>query len=74
MHAEGGSAQFRKVWKFEVVDKAQVPEDYKLVNAEAISFYVRNTVNAARKESTVPILRIAGIRFYQEEQLAVSGG
>lgn len=68
VHTEGGSAQFRKVWKFEVIDKALVPEYFKCIDEKAIRAFL--TLSTTTK--TTP--QAPGIRFYQEEQLAVSGG
>jgi hypothetical protein len=54
-----GNAQVSKVWTFEVMDKAQVPEGYKTINPVLVREAIRTGVR-----------EIAGIRIFQEEHLA----
>ena len=57
-----GTASTRKVWKFEVTNKAQVPLDYLVVDDVA----VRKAISAGVRE-------IDGLRIFQDETLAVRG-
>lgn len=54
--------QKRKVWRVRIVDKAQVPLDYMVVDE-------RRLLAEARKGGKAP----AGVEFYQEETLALGG-
>lgn len=62
VHTEGGSAQFRKVWKWELVNASEVPPIYFTIDEKKI----RAAIAAGERN-------IRGIRIYEEEQLAVSG-
>ena len=57
-----GKAVTKKVWKFEVAFPMMVPRQYLMVDEARI----RDAIKAGTRE-------IAGIRIYQDEQLAVSG-
>jgi hypothetical protein len=57
-----GSAQFRKVWKFEVVNESYVPHKYFTLDEKKI----RAAIASGERE-------IPGVRIYSEDQLAVSG-
>jgi len=52
-----------KIWKFEVVDKALVPEDYKQVDMVKVGSVVRATKGT---------IAIPGIRIFSEDTLKVS--
>lgn len=54
-----GSATFRKVWTFEVVDPKQVPDEFWLIDEGAIGRQVR----AGRRA-------IPGVRIFQTDELA----
>jgi len=55
-----GNAQARKIWKFEVINFSQVPDNYKELNQVSVN----NAIRAGIKE-------IAGLRIYQEDILAI---
>lgn len=55
-----GNVTARKVWKWKVVNAAQVPEQYKVVDSVAVNTAVRSGERA-----------IPGLDIYEEEQLAV---
>lgn len=55
-----GSVTVRKVWRFEVVDPTQVPDEYKVVNEKAIGAVVKAGVR------TIP-----GVHIYEAEEVAV---
>lgn len=57
-----GNAQTRMVWKWKVIDKNKVPEQFKEINQVA--------VNAAIRSGTT---KIDGLEIYQEEVLAIVG-
>lgn len=57
-----GSAGQRDNWKWEVVDKALVPEEYKIINAGMLT----PVVKASKGQLTIP-----GIRIYNEPSIAV---
>lgn len=57
-----GNAQTRMVWKWRVIDKNKVPEQFKEINQVA--------VNAAIRSGTT---KIDGLEIYQEEVLAIVG-
>jgi len=61
-----GSASTQKVWKFEVVDKTLVPERHKVVKDSLIRDEMRETLAATNQPPNIP-----GVRFYQEDRLAV---
>lgn len=65
IRGEAATISTRKTWKFEVVDKAQVPDDYKIINESA----VRNRMRAQLKADERP--RLDGIRFWQEEEISI---
>lgn len=58
---ESGKTTTVKVWKFEIVDAAQVPREYLEVNESLI----RKAVQAGARE-------IPGVRIYQDVQVKVS--
>lgn len=58
--AAAASATMKTVWRFEITDKAAVPESFKLVNETAIGAAVRAGVR-----------EIAGVRIYEAQELAV---
>jgi hypothetical protein len=57
-----GTVNTRKVWKFEVTDKAKVPLELLLVDDVAV-----------RKQIAGGIREIPGLRIYQDDVLAVRG-
>lgn len=60
VRSEAATVTTKKVWDFEVTDKAAVPESFKLVNEAAI----RAAVRAGVRE-------IAGCRIFERDELAV---
>lgn len=54
----------KKVWKFRIVDEAQVPREYLLVNEKMVGEVARATKGA---------LRIPGIEFYAEDTVVATG-
>lgn len=61
IRAGGGTASTRLVWKFEIVDPKQVPDEYKVVDEKAIRFAVQ--YQDARD--------IPGVRIYQDTQVTI---
>lgn len=58
-----GSAGVRANWKWEVVDFALLPDEYKMVNAGMLT----PVVKASKGKLTIP-----GVRIYNEEGLSVT--
>jgi len=56
-----GTVSTQRVWKWELVDMAQVPEEYKIIDAGKITKVVK-----------AGLRNIPGIRIYDEETLRVS--
>lgn len=54
----------RKVWKFRIVDAQAIPREYLKVDEERLGRYARAMGANAR---------VAGVTFFQEEQLAAKG-
>ena len=65
IRGEAATVSTRKTWKFEVIAKAKVPEDYKVVNEAA----VRNRMRAQIKAGERPHLE--GVKFWQIEEVNV---
>ena len=63
VNAEMGSLGTAKIWKFEVIDKALVPEDYKLVDMVKVGSVVRATKGT---------INIPGIKVIVTEGLRVT--
>lgn len=63
VNADMGSLGTMKIWKFEVIDKALVPEDYKQIDMVKVGAVVR----ASKGGVSIP-----GIRIFSEETLKVS--
>ena len=61
-----GASQAVKVWKWEVVDKTQVPDDYKMIDDVRVNQVIRNMQKDGVKE-----MSIKGLRIYQDEILRV---
>lgn len=55
---------FQEVWKFRIVDKSKVPEEYKIIDEKKIGAVVR-----AMKQNT----NIPGIEVYPEKIMRVKG-
>lgn len=51
----------RKVWKFRVVDKSKVPEEYKIVDETLLGKVARSSQGA---------ISVPGVEFYSEDTLA----
>lgn len=62
IHTEIGQVATRKVWDFEVVDKALVPDQYWELDERAIRMAV-----------TSGLRNIPGVRIFQKESLTVGG-
>lgn len=60
-----GNAQAVKVWKWELVDKKLVPDDYKMIDNVRINQAIRNF-----QKDGVP-MEIPGIKIYQAERLTI---
>jgi len=58
--AKIGNTQTVKVWTFGIVDIAQIPDAYKLVNETAVRQAIREGVR-----------EIPGVRIFQEERLSI---
>jgi len=63
VNTDNGTLGTMKIWKFEVVDKALVPEDYKQVDMVKVGSVVRATKGT---------IAIPGIRIFSEDTLKVS--
>jgi hypothetical protein len=59
-HTESGSVTLRKRWTFEIVDPAQVPDEYKTVDERKIGAVVK-----------AGIRNIPGVYIFEKEELAV---
>ena len=55
----------KKVWKFEIVDKTKVPDQYKTIDEKKI----RGVVNALKEGTDIP-----GVRVYWENAMAAGRG
>lgn len=55
----------KKVWKFEIIDKTKVPEQYKTIDEKKI----RGVVNALKSDADIP-----GVRVYWENAMAAGRG
>jgi type IV secretory pathway VirB10-like protein len=66
LKSASGGASTQKVWKFEIVDKALVPDRHKVVKDSLIRDEMRETLRATDAPPNIP-----GVRFYQEDRLAV---
>jgi hypothetical protein len=73
VHTDGGSAQFKKVWKFKVVDPGIVPVFFKVVDETLIRQDIARQVKAAEQAKAKMEPSINGVEIWQEDQLAVSG-
>lgn len=60
VESKSGSVRVRKVWKFEIIDEAQIPREYLKVDETAI----RQAVSGGLRE-------INGIRIYEDEIVGV---
>jgi len=63
MVAGSGTVAARKVWTFEVRDAAQIPREYLIVDERKLRAAVRSGLR-----------EIPGVRIYEDESLAVTGG
>jgi len=61
----GATAGLKKVWDFEVLDIKSLPAEYLQVNTAAVRDFLRSQVLVRNKPE------LAGVRFFQKEQLAV---
>lgn len=61
-----GNSQAVKVWRWEVVDKKLVPDEYKEIDSVRVNQSIRNMQRDGVKEMT-----IAGLRIYQDERLTI---
>jgi len=61
IEADAGVAATAKLWKWEVIDFALVPDEYKMIDASKVGRVVRAGIRS-----------IAGIRIYDEETLRVT--
>ena len=55
-------ASTRKIWKARIVDADIIPREWMVVNEKALNAFVKSTKGA---------VKIAGVEFYSESQLAV---
>jgi hypothetical protein len=60
VHTTAGSASTKKVWKFEVTDANAVPREFLLVDEKAI-----------RAAVAAGVRQIAGVRIFEETQVAI---
>ncbi len=58
----------KRPWTFEVIDPSEVPREHMTVNEQSIRQAMREDVRAGREPQPIP-----GVRFYQDERLAVRG-
>lgn len=61
-----GNSQAVKIWRWEVTNKSQVPDDYKMIDDVRINQAIRNMQKDGVKEMLIP-----GIRIYQDERLTI---
>lgn len=62
VHSDFGSVSAKKVWDFKIIDPAQIPAEFMMVNEKAIRAAVKAGVR-----------NIPGVKIYQREELAVRG-
>lgn len=60
VHSDFGSVSAKKVWDFKIIDPAQIPAEFMMVNEKAIRAAVKAGVR-----------NIPGVKIYQREELAV---
>lgn len=61
-----GNSQAVKIWRWEVTNKSQVPDDYKMIDDVRVNQAIRNMQKDGVKEMLIP-----GIRIYQDERLTI---
>ncbi len=58
----------KRPWTFEITDPSEVPREHMTVSEQSIRQAMREDVRAGREPQSIP-----GVRFYQDERLAVRG-
>ena len=65
-----GSTHTKKVWTFEVEDKAKVPDAFKLINEPKVNATIKAGINVVKGVSSCDA-EIDGIKIFQKTVLAV---